>query len=96
MENQGDLANLILMGSVAITTIIASIKYNKTKEEIKTSFTYVHRKLFDKLNQLSETEIDENLIEIVNSFRNAYNEGNYPSIREWYQAKRLMEKYGLK
>ena len=87
MENQGDLANLILMGSVAITTIIASIKYNKTKEEIKTSFTYVHRKLFDKLNQLSETEIDENLIEIVNSFRNAYNEGNYPSIREWYQAK---------
>ena len=29
MENQGDLANLILMGSVAITTIIASIKYNK-------------------------------------------------------------------
>ena len=87
MENQGDLANLILMGSVAITTIIASIKYNKTKEEIKTSFTHVHRKLFDKLNQLSETEIDENLIEIVNSFRNAYNEGNYPSIREWYQAK---------
>ena|SRR3989344_1254434 len=95
MENQENLINLIIIGSLTFATINISIRYNRTREEIKSRFNHVYRKLFDKLNQLDETERDSNLQQIVNSFEKAYNDRDYPSIREWHQAKRLMEKYEL-